>query len=635
MAAIAVAAPITIAAASLIVAPSQHGPSSHAPSPDQTSPTTLRDVAYRTGPDFVPGRHTLDLFIPVERPYPIVHFVHGGGWTGGDKQAVPGEYYENVAQALVEEGFAVSLVNYRLSDGSPDSVMHPEHARDVAHAIAFAGSLLIARGGRASAHFVMGHDAGAHLAALVATNPRFLGEHGLDTGYISGVIGLSGVYAIPPLDDSWSEVFGRDPLVRVDASPIRFVEHASAAFSLMFGDDDLPGRADEAARFADALSGAGVDVTSVRVAGRDHPGIVRRFGQTGDPVAARVIDFVRRIVPTPVASTLTPTPVASPTPSPSGTPTETPAPTPTSSSHVPPGQAPRGPGGAERHFATTRVVRGPGWRSVLPDPPSGELIAPIVFVPDLDATGEPGPYERWLDHLARGGWAVIVPSVAGASEGGVDAVHAAAGDAIDDLERRTALDGSAVIWAGHGTGATTAAILAAEWFERRLPPPRGLLVIAPRRHDDALPWLGPPFIPNDTRTAFIALADAPNDDPFIEPALWRAAARVPGRFKTRITLNTDRYGQPWLVADAHTPFTEAPGRLDALDWRGTWRVLDALAACSTTSLWCETIFGDPAVVEDMGRWSDGRPVEAARVSEGPPAAPWIQVLLPAVGASAE
>ena len=149
MAAIAVAAPITIAAASLIVAPSQHGPSSHAPSPDQTSPTTLRDVAYRTGPDFVPGRHTLDLFIPVERPYPIVHFVHGGGWTGGDKQAVPGEYYENVAQALVEEGFAVSLVNYRLSDGSPDSVMHPEHARDVAHAIAFAGSLLIARGGRA------------------------------------------------------------------------------------------------------------------------------------------------------------------------------------------------------------------------------------------------------------------------------------------------------------------------------------------------------------------------------------------------------------------------------------------------------------------------------------------------------
>jgi acetyl esterase/lipase len=45
------------------------------------------------------------------RPYPLVIFVHGGGWVRGDKRDVTPKVVP-----LLERGFAVASVNYRLSD---------------------------------------------------------------------------------------------------------------------------------------------------------------------------------------------------------------------------------------------------------------------------------------------------------------------------------------------------------------------------------------------------------------------------------------------------------------------------------------------------------------------------------------
>lgn len=612
----------------------------------QPAPTVLRDLAYVSGPDFDPSRHRLDLFIPAERPFPLVHFVHGGGWASGDKQEVPGERYDNVALALSDAGLAVSLINYRLSDGGPSSVMHPEHARDVARAIAFSHSLLIARGTRATDHIVLGHEAGAHLAALVATNPRFLGEHGLSPVDIRGVVGLSGVYDIPPLGDSWPEVFGLDPEVRLDASPRRFVEHADADFLLLVAGVDRPGHPDQARDFADALVDAGRAAVAETIAGRDHAGLVERFGQDGDPVAERVIRFiaaVRATPPSPAPSPTTPR-VESPTPSSSPPPADTATPTATSSVHTPPGQPARGPGGAERPYAAARTESGAGWRVHLPAPLPATPTGLVVFVPDpvgrTEGAGEdadPYPYQAWFDHLARGGFAVVVPESA-SPERPLDtaSVVAALRGARDSVGVVAALEAEGVIWAGHGSGATTATVLAAEWFVRRMAPPRALFVVDPKRPpgDGTLPWLGPPYLPNHSAVVFVALEDAPRSDPFVEPALWRAAERVAGARRTRIELRSDRYGQPWLEAGATTPLTEAPGRLDALDWYGTWRALDALAACANSSTWCADVFGDPSEVRHMGRWSDGHPVAAARISDGPPPAPWIRIALPALGSEA-
>ncbi|MCH2182690.1 MAG: alpha/beta hydrolase fold domain-containing protein [Mariniblastus sp.] len=66
------------------------------------------DIAYVT--DGHP-RQKLDLHLPPgksDRLFPLVIYVHGGGWKGGDKRSAP-------VVEFIDRGFAVASLNYRLS----------------------------------------------------------------------------------------------------------------------------------------------------------------------------------------------------------------------------------------------------------------------------------------------------------------------------------------------------------------------------------------------------------------------------------------------------------------------------------------------------------------------------------------
>ena len=77
---------------------------------DALSPTHA-DVAY--GPH---ERDVLDLYLAVsESPTPLYVFIHGGGFKGGDKSAVPSELLD----ACLETGISVAAINYPLSDTDP------------------------------------------------------------------------------------------------------------------------------------------------------------------------------------------------------------------------------------------------------------------------------------------------------------------------------------------------------------------------------------------------------------------------------------------------------------------------------------------------------------------------------------
>ena len=76
-------------------------------------------------------------------PAPIVVWVHGGGWSAGDKANVGAKL-----DLFADLGAAVVSVNYRLSPrpgstaggaiDAPGRVQHPDHAQDVAAAVAWA-----------------------------------------------------------------------------------------------------------------------------------------------------------------------------------------------------------------------------------------------------------------------------------------------------------------------------------------------------------------------------------------------------------------------------------------------------------------------------------------------------------------
>src|SRR5262245_30533441 len=82
----------------------------------------VKDVAYDEGQDADPVRHKLDLYLPRgAKGYPVLVFVHGGGWTKGSKDG-----FANHGRLFAKNGVGFVAVNYRLTP----QVQHPVHAQD-------------------------------------------------------------------------------------------------------------------------------------------------------------------------------------------------------------------------------------------------------------------------------------------------------------------------------------------------------------------------------------------------------------------------------------------------------------------------------------------------------------------------
>src|SRR5262245_6293776 len=175
------------------------------PAADSAVVETLRGVAYYQGTDADDVRHRLDLFLPKgARDFPVVVLVHGGAWSMGDNRCCG--LYSSVGEFLASQGIGAVLPNYRLAPG----VQHPGQIKDVARAFAWTRNHIAEYGGCPNKLFLAGHSAGGHLAALLATDERYLRSEGLATSDIKGVMPISGVYRIPPgkLEALWGGVSG-------------------------------------------------------------------------------------------------------------------------------------------------------------------------------------------------------------------------------------------------------------------------------------------------------------------------------------------------------------------------------------------------------------------------------------------
>ena len=148
-----------------------------------TAPASVphRDLSYDLGsPPPVAGQNRLDVYSPVgarRGSRPVVVWVHGGGWQEGDKR----DGIRRKARLLTGAGYVLASVNYRLSEVAPPSgpfdparIRFPDHPRDVGEAVAWLHRRVARFGGDPRRIVLMGHSSGAHVAALVATDPRYL-----------------------------------------------------------------------------------------------------------------------------------------------------------------------------------------------------------------------------------------------------------------------------------------------------------------------------------------------------------------------------------------------------------------------------------------------------------------------------
>lgn len=188
-------------------------PAAHAPKLPAGA-RALRDIAYGDDP-----RQRFDVYLPA-RPHaaPIILFVHGGGWVNGNKDN-PG-VVENKAAYWLPKGYILVSTNYRmLPDTAP-----LDQARDVARALAAVQKRAAEWGGDASRALLMGHSAGAHLAALVGASTNLWREAGAQKprGVVSldsGALDVPDLMKRPRIPPLYHRAFGSDASDWVAASP--------------------------------------------------------------------------------------------------------------------------------------------------------------------------------------------------------------------------------------------------------------------------------------------------------------------------------------------------------------------------------------------------------------------------------
>ena len=235
------------------------------------------DLAYGAGP-----RHRLDVYRSGQDTGsgPVALFLYGGSWRGGSRSC-----YGFVGAALAARGIPTAVADYRLYP----EVRWPDFQGDAALAFRWVRRELGGEGRRPAV--VIGHSAGAHMAALLALDRRWLGD-----ARPAALVGISGPYAFQPT--TWpttAEIFA----TATDADeprPIAYAGIHAPPTLLLHGAQDDTVKPHNATDLAAALRAAGVAVTLEMLEGADHKALVTGFARpfrSRTPVLERAIAFLR------------------------------------------------------------------------------------------------------------------------------------------------------------------------------------------------------------------------------------------------------------------------------------------------------------------------------------------------------
>ena len=260
----------------------------------------LRDVAYRDDPGADPHKHRLDLFLPSTRErvtgWPLLVFVHGGGWTSGDKglRAGGADVYGNIGRFFAAHGVGAAVISYRLQ---PD-VGWRDQVDDVEHAVAWLRAHLAVRGGDPRAIFLSGHSAGAQLASWAALAP---GEPP-----VCGLIAISGAgfdladeqtYALGASRDYYAERFARgspDDAWIENASVVRLARPELPPALILYAADDPRALQRQAHVLDEALRAQGTESQVIVVPGQTHSSIVLTLSRGDRTAAPAMLEFIEK-----------------------------------------------------------------------------------------------------------------------------------------------------------------------------------------------------------------------------------------------------------------------------------------------------------------------------------------------------
>ena len=242
------------------------------------------------------ARQQVDLYTPDDAvgDAPLVVFVHGGGWQIGNRSLVQAK-----PQHFKDAGYVFASAGYRLLPDAPVE----QQAADLGAALKALRAQAETGGFDRDTIVLMGHSAGAHLAALVASDPQYAGDA---FGAIRGVVLLDGAgydvmtaAATPTMElpTLYKDVFGTDPARQKALSPITHVGGKDAPHWLALYVAERPGSKMQSDALMAALAKAGKDAKAVAITGTDHGRMNRELGTEAGKAQTEAVDaFLKRVL---------------------------------------------------------------------------------------------------------------------------------------------------------------------------------------------------------------------------------------------------------------------------------------------------------------------------------------------------
>ncbi len=244
-----------------------------------------RGLAYGEG-----LRQKLDTYKPRHATKaPIVVFFYGGSWQGGSRGLYP-----FVAASLAAQGIVTVVPDYSIFPPA----RFPTFVEDAARAVRFARTSATQWGGDPSRLVLMGHSAGAYIAAMLSFDPQWLEQVGLNSqSELAGFIGLAGPYDFLPIEGrTLRTIFGGAN--RAETQPISFVTGKEAPSLLITARRDRLVSPGNSRRMAAKIRDHGGVAEEVTYGGVGHLTLIGAFApglRVLAPVLRDTTQFVWRV----------------------------------------------------------------------------------------------------------------------------------------------------------------------------------------------------------------------------------------------------------------------------------------------------------------------------------------------------
>jgi triacylglycerol lipase len=237
-------------------------------------------------------RHLLDVFVPeapAAGPRAVLIFVHGGGFTGGNRRSPTAPaFYDNIMLFAARNGMVGVNATYRLAPKHP----WPAAAEDLGAAVRWVSENIATHGGDPARVFLMGHSAGAvHVASYVA-HPRFHTPKGIG---LAGAILVSGLYDFTTASPSpgGKAYLGADASKYAERSPLAGLVATPIPLMVAYAELDPPPFHRQAKQLNDALCRAGRCPRSLLLAKHSHMSEVYAINTADTALSGPILAFVK------------------------------------------------------------------------------------------------------------------------------------------------------------------------------------------------------------------------------------------------------------------------------------------------------------------------------------------------------